>query len=258
MRTGWIAFAVLLAACATAGSSDPPDGGSAEDALGADGTHVPDGGAPPADAPRPTGTFAFQNGVSPTPSYTGATDTFLNEADPNRPNGDHDFVIIDGAGPGAFGTKDLHGLFRWELSGIPAGAVVGKVTVIVTSIQNTDDQTYDIVAMRRSWSEGEATWKLSKTGAPWQTGGARGDMDRDDAVLGRLAVPWLIPEPEDRRHEIVLGAEAIELVQGWIDDPATNQGLMLIGDDNANALDLKSSETTDPVQRPRLVIELAP
>ena len=50
--------------------------------------------------------------------------------------------------------------------------------------QDQSSHTYEFYALRRNWSEGNATWNDADLGAPWGTAGAQNTVsDRDTAIL---------------------------------------------------------------------------
>src|SRR3712207_5913935 len=47
------------------------------------------------------------------------------------------------------------------------------------------------------------------------------------------------------------------VVQGWVDNPATNQGIILANPSSTRGFNFASREDTDPTQRPQLTLDLS-
>ena len=108
-------------------------------------------------------------------------------------------------------------------------------------------EPFPVYALRRPWTEEEATWQK-----PWQEPGASGSRDRGAAVVGLLVA--LDPD----LHVLRLNAEGVTLVQSWIDAPDSNHGLVIPGGDISNGLQLQSRESPDVVRRPKLTVAYLP
>ena len=82
----------------------------------------------------------------------------------------------------------------------------------------------------------------------WQSAGAQGSLDRGSTVLGTVTAT------ATGVRNIVLNAAGLAVVQGWIDNPATNFGFILQDYANSNKDDLvfSSKEATNAANRPQL------
>jgi ferric-dicitrate binding protein FerR (iron transport regulator) len=196
-------------------------------------------------APRAIREVAFQDGVSPVPAYAGTRDTFLSQTNPNNLYGTKTSLQVDGDNPGGTGN-DLHMLLRWDLSSIPKGSKIQSVVITLRSTQPAH-HAFSVYALRRTWTEEEATWVR-----PWQEPGASGSRDRGAALLGSL-----VPLDSDV-HVIRLNAEGVTLVQSWIDAPESNHGLVIPGGEITNGLQAHSRESQDVVRRPKLTVTYLP
>ena len=115
-------------------------------------------------------TISFQNGVAPSASYAGTSDTSLKQVAPTTNYANETTLYADGDdGSGV----DLSALIEWSLSGIPAGSVVQSASLTVR-ITNATSNTYNIYGMVRPWSESQATWQNATSSTPWATAGALG------------------------------------------------------------------------------------
>jgi hypothetical protein len=195
--------------------------------------------------PRPIREVAFQDGVSPIPAYAGTRDTFLSQSNPTHLYGTKATIQVDGNNPAPTGN-DLNLLLRWDLSSIPRGSKVQSVVVALRGGVPTK-QPFPVYALRRAWTEEEATWQK-----PWQEAGATGSLDRGAAVVG-----WLVSLDPDL-HVLRLNAEGVALVQSWIDAPDSNHGFVVPGGDISNGLQLHSRESQDAGRRPKLTVTYLP
>jgi ferric-dicitrate binding protein FerR (iron transport regulator) len=216
------------------------DGASADVAGGAFSST-----AAPRLTPRPIREVSFQDGVSPIPAYAGTRDTYLSQNNPNNLYGAKTNIQVDGNNPSGTGN-DLNLLLRWDLSAIPKGSKVQSVVIALRGGQPGRDP-YPVYALKRAWTEEEATWQK-----PWQEPGAAGARDRGTTPLGLLV-------PLDAETFVLrLNADGVALVQSWIDAPDTNHGLIIPGGDISYGLQLHSREYPDAVRRPKLTVTYLP
>ena len=201
--------------------------------------------AAPRLTPRPIREVSFQDGVSPIPAYAGTRDTILSQTNPSNLYGTKTSLQVDGNNPTGTGN-DLNLLLRWDLSAIPKGSKVQSVVVVLRGGLPGRDP-FPVYALKRAWTEDEATWQK-----PWQEPGASGSRDRGAALVG-LLVPT-----DAETHLIRLNAEGVALVQSWIDAPDANHGFVIPGGDISNGLQLHSREFPDAGRRPKLTLTYLP
>ncbi len=187
---------------------------------------------------------SFQNGVQPTNSYAGMEDTRISSIEPGVNFGGASSLMMDGpALTGLIGT-----VMRWDISSIPFGSLVQKATITLNVTNGTAD-LYEIYAVKRNWSESEATWNQFRSGSPWQTAGGTGENDIDPTVLGTVTAAAI------GSLKIDLNAAGIAVVQSWINNPETNFGFLI--QDYAGSTDqiqFSSSEFATAASRPKLTI----
>ncbi|HEX7896910.1 MAG TPA: DNRLRE domain-containing protein [Planctomycetota bacterium] len=181
-------------------------------------------------------TLAFQDGVSPDPTYAGTRDTSISQLKPaeNR-GGDAQLMLFRGSE----GMETS--LLRWDLSAIPPGSriVSAEVTLFVTGALTAPG--WRLHELRRPWEEREATWK-----SPWQIAGAQGDQDRGrPAGVVAPLVPGSITLPL---------SEAV--VQQWA--AGANFGLVFVPAGGSAKWGVESRETARPERRPRLAVTFIP
>lgn len=184
---------------------------------------------------------SFQDGQLPTASYAGARDTMLEGSSPTTKNGGDTSLSVEAAGQKV-------ALLGWDLAGtIPATAVVESVSVTL-EVSDRSPQVFSLYAARRAWSEGQATWNQYASGSSWQAGGARGANDRGDVVLGSFTAE------STGSRTVALNAVGVALVQGWVEEPATNFGFVLDGAGTDNRLEFRASEYGTKAKRPKLTV----
>lgn len=184
---------------------------------------------------------SFQQGVLPLSSYEGATDVKLMSDDAAVNYGENVSLFIDG-------LPNYSTLMRWDMSAIAPGIEVTSARLHFTVTDPSSD-TYDIYPALQDWQENEATWLTIDGEMPWAMEGAAGQADRSEVLMGSLTGG-------------ALGSASIDLneagrtqIAEWINNPATNHGMVIQNFDTAvDGIDFLSSEATDPLVRPRLEI----
>ena len=183
-------------------------------------------------------TASFQQGVA---GYAGMVDTYIRGNATTTNSGSATTLLLDG-------KPDNAALLKWDLTTIPAGktvtAVSLKFNVVVPS-----SHVYEIYALRRAWSESEATWVRATSVTNWSTAGASNTTsDRESTVLG------LLSSSSTGARTVTLNASGIAKVQSWINAPATNHGFVVQDYTVSKGLDVTSSEGVTVSQRPILTI----
>ena len=191
-------------------------------------------------------TVSFQDGTAPTTNYSGTQDTKIVEDHPISFYGDDPHLEVDG-------LSDKAVLLKWDLSSLPAGSTVESAAITVQITDESGD-TYEVYEMKRDWVESETHWLQYRNGQNWQAQGANGTLDRGSDVLGRLQAASI------GATSIALNETAETLIQQWIDNPATNYGVILLDYDDAssNGVDFDSREVDDADRRPKLTFTYTP
>jgi hypothetical protein len=189
--------------------------------------------------------MSFQNSVSPSPAYNGNSDTLLRQANPTSTAGASAARLeIDGDDPSG-SSQDLWALVKWDVSDLPAGSTVLGASITFNAVD--PGGPYSAYQVRRDWSEGEASWRQWRNGKSWQADGGHGANDRGSTPLGTFNFGTGL-------LSFSLNADGIALVQDWVDGVQPNYGFMLGDSASTNGLDLDSSETASPGNRPKLSI----
>jgi hypothetical protein len=187
----------------------------------------------PPTTPTPTATPG--NGPTPTPTltpapggirvtlqegemgYTGTQDTHISQWQPtNNYGGNVTMLARQGY------VRSM--LVRFDVSSIPAGATIQQATLSLYALSrsNAGNLTVDLYEVKRPWAEGQATWNLARTGQPWALPGC-GQPESDLAAT-----------PASSQFVNAVDTwfnwEVTDLVQLWVANPASNQGMILKGD----------------------------
>jgi hypothetical protein len=173
-------------------------------------------------------TLIFQDGVSPSPAYAGTRDTILAE----------DFPDINLGGSENLETfwgdvaERRRSLLRWDVSALPAHAVIGSATVELYRYGGAAQNAMPLALhwVTRDWIEGTgvafdpppgysadgATWNQAGPGAAWMTAGG----DFDATIVGQTTLPagsgagWV-------------QLDATVAVRAWVTGGQPNHGLLL-------------------------------
>ena len=189
---------------------------------------------------------SFQDGVSPSSTYSGTADTSLSENTPDGVLGNQASLQVDRDFPE--GTKkSAVVLLRWELVGVEAARVVTSAQISV-SVTYPSAGAFSLQALTRPWKEGQASFLSADSLSPWQAPGARGTTDRGGPVLGILRAT------QTGRSTVSLNAAGVATVQGWVRNPASNDGVVLDTDDVSDGLGFDASEGMTPANRPQLTL----
>jgi hypothetical protein len=198
-------------------------------------------------------TISFQDDVSPDDSYEGTADTNIKSLSPTTTYGLAVDLEADGVDPETPSDGPAGLLLRWDVSAVPSDSeVVDARLVIFPRSSTTASDTFQVYAVLRAWDEMEATWLEAETGAPWQTEGCLGSLDRDDAVLGTVA--------EGAAPSIVMDAtpDFVDLVGQWVASPAQNFGIVVQDYTQDDGMHIFSREVWGPAQHPLLEISYVP
>ncbi|NLF39809.1 DNRLRE domain-containing protein [bacterium] len=184
--------------------------------------------------------ITFREGVAPALSYTGAADTYLNNADPSVNHGSSPFLIAK--------AGEYHALLRWDASAITTAAYVCEASVTLAMNTESFDTNASLRKMERAWTEDGANWNSYDGAAPWATAGGTGAGDRGSSVLGVFT-----RDSETGVREAAFNAAGVAAVQLWVAAPAGNNGVMLAVDSSATP-SVRSSESPVLPARPALTV----
>lgn len=184
-------------------------------------------------------------------------------------------VLADGQGPFLWLSTTAEGLarralLRFDVSSVPPGAVVRSARLVLFETRSRANHVVTLHRLQQSWSEGPANAGSQGAGAP----AVPGDVTWTHRNHGSL--PWLAAGGDfvaTASAQLLVGAAnqdyawgstpaMVADVQGWVDQPATNHGWVLVGDEttqqSAKQLVSRADGTTINVSAPRLELEIDP
>ena len=150
-------------------------------------------------------------------------DTYLLSKSANKNYGDE--MELEIGESSAAQDEVARGLIRFDLSSIPANAVVTSAWLslwpAVDSAEN--DRTIRVYRLKTGFEEAGATWQEAAAGVRWEAEGASGLDDRENAAIG--SAPILGSEPVGVEKQIMLSTSKVE---EWIDGTFANHGLLVV------------------------------
>jgi predicted esterase len=191
-----------------------------------------------ASAEQGVHTIVFQYGVSPT-GYEGCNDTFINRWFPHKNEGGHAELWVKGDGP-------QRALIKFDLSEhVPQGAQVRSATLTL-HLNSGGSMRLAGYQVLQPWLEDQATWQEAQAGTLWWGEGCEGSSRSVDAVC---------ETDVDGSSSDVLLSLLPSMVQAWVDDPLTNEGILLQGESGGITCKFASSERLyDDMYRPKLEV----
>ncbi|MEQ1505133.1 MAG: DNRLRE domain-containing protein [Myxococcota bacterium] len=201
--------------------------------------------AVPLNVPPATEVLSFQWHVLPDVGFDGIIDAMIREDQPDTNFGTTDPFYLE-ATPG----QAKSALVAWTIDAIPPGSVVVGASVGLRVVQ-TGPGPQEVYPVLRAWDYDEATWSCASGFCDdrWETPGARGVSDRGLRVgtVDTSALGWTT---------VAMGEVGLQTVQGWVDRPDTNFGLVIEG--TADRVAIRSNDVSEPTDRPVLTVEFVP
>jgi hypothetical protein len=201
--------------------------------------------------------FTFQEG---TDGYTGGADAEIRETEADTNRGAE--PTIEAGGDGAGG--ELTSLVRWEDISVPAGRTLVDAWLTLNVTQTffsfgLSSNPFQVSRVLRDWGEDQVTWNEFRDNQNWQSAGAEGVDDRGP-VVGELdaTVTGSIVVVGAGSNVIPLNADGVDMVQEWIDDPSTNNGILVATGELNSSVGFDSKESAGVENRPALSLLLAP
>jgi hypothetical protein len=236
VRAGWLLTWCLVGCGAEIGGDDPSTDGAPRlvDAAVDRADAVP-----PPDAAPPQTTLIDAASI---------VDTFLRFNNPALNYGITERLCADTT------TDDRRVLLRIDVSSLPTDIEVVSADLHIWTSTSTNDlstQTFSVYRMLESWNEGSqdaatgfASWDDRKSGTGWTVAGA-GVGSRDDVVMGSF-----VPAAIDTEYIVPLEPE---IVAGWVADPASNFGAVIVAAGQDGGC-FASSEAATASRRPSLSV----
>jgi hypothetical protein len=178
-----------------------------------------------------------------TASVTSTVDSYILENASKKNYGTATPLGVDGDEPAGTG-RDKSALLEWDLSTIPAGSKITSASVTL-NVTNNSTETYQAYELKRPWVESAATWLLYAAGNSWQIAGAAGSLDRGTTVAGSVSPSTTGKQTFDLSPNVV---------QGWVDNPTSNNGIIIANTTNTDGFDFSSRDATTSSVRPQISV----
>jgi hypothetical protein len=192
--------------------------------------------------------------LATTVTLTPVADSEIRQFSPDNNYGGLTSMVSGAVGnnPGANHEK-RRGVLRFDLSQVPAGAVVNSASLKVTVVRvplTPVNSNFDLRRLLQPWNEGEVTWNSHLAGAPWQTPGATGAADSVGTPSSVVFVTGL------GGYTFASSGGLVGDVQAWVNDPTSNNGWLLISEDEISLRTARHFGTReDPANAPVLTVD---
>jgi hypothetical protein len=133
---------------------------------------------------------------------------------------------------------------KFDLSTIPTGSKISSASVTL-NVTNSSTETYQAYELKRPWAESAATWLLYATRNSWQIAGATGSLDRGTTVAGNVSPSTI------GKQTFALSPD---VVQSWVNNPASNNGIVIENTTNTDGFDFSSREATLQSNSPQITV----
>ena len=192
------------------------------------------------------------NAPAVTISMQPSADATITDQFPTTPQGSDTNLQCGTTGPSA-GSKSRRSLIKFDLSSVPSNAVVSSAALTLRVVKTPPTPTNGLYALRAvlaAWNEAQATWMARSTGTPWvnTNGGGIGpdfseSFSQTNFITGNGNYTW--------------GSSAIMVqnVQGWVADPASNNGWVLISQLQGVNFSERTLDAREGATKPSLQIQ---
>jgi uncharacterized repeat protein (TIGR01451 family) len=142
-------------------------------------------------------------------------------------------------------SQRRHAMIRFNMGEVPPGATIRSVSVGFRVSSTRTNQTASLFPMTTPWVRNVTSWNDPNGSSPgrWASGSTFSALDYDTTrPLGSFATNTL-------GYKVVSNNGLRDLVQSWIDNPASNQGIALIatGSDAGESRIFDSKSTANNV-----------
>jgi hypothetical protein len=214
------------------------------------------GGAGIPGAPGPAGDSlvmaVFQDGVYPSAAYAGTSDAYIESgaaSGNNYGSSDTLYAGYDGASGGS-----ERSVLRFDVSGLSSQPIFVKrayLTLYASQRVSLTDFSVSAYRLLASWTEGDVTWDDSSAGVLWAAPGGNysAAASSDSVLMNTVNAPVTFTLDQS-------------MVQGWIDSPQSNYGIILVSTAESGASSnwygfVSKDNTLSPGLRPRLTVYYA-
>jgi RHS repeat-associated protein len=213
--------------------------------------YVPAATATPTATPTATNTPVGSGTFSAQPDGTGGVDTMLYGFAPTSNYGTFTNLYVGEYNSAANAVG--RALLKFDLTTIPGNATVTSATLSLWQVghYSSTDRSLKVYRLNQAWGEATSTWNTHNGATVWQTAGASGGNDAEDAAIGsRLFLTGAIEGNGEKQFALNPAK-----VQEWVSGAFANNGLIVKAEVELNDMILfASSDYSIASQRPRLVI----
>lgn len=181
-------------------------------------------------------------------------DADIRQNDPNGSHGDEPSIVSGQLGQNT-GFEIRRALMRFDVSQIPAGAVINSATLQVTVVRvplSPVNSIFDIRRVLQLWSESGVCWnsRLSPQ-TPWQFPGATGSGD----IASTPSSAVFVGSSDLTTYTFSSTVALVADIQAWVNDASVNFGWMLISEDEVSHFTARRfGSREDPSHAPVLTI----
>lgn len=207
------------------------------------------------------GITVLQNGVSPTPTYSGGRDTWISNENWERGR-DYGKAVTLRCG----GQRRI--LIRFDLAPLPTGHVIHRAILALADTgyprksQGAWAMSMLCRSLNRSWQD-SANWLehtrtdyKAKDAGDWQVAGGDIDLKTDFGLGAKGLIATTAPADGPRGH--VHRLDVTSVVRLWHAEKRANHGLVLEAPPKGHGPQVASCEWYVPGYRPKLVIDHGP
>jgi len=197
------------------------------------------------------------------PDASAGEDNFLQSANPTFNYGASTALYI---GEFSGEVKTTRALIRFDLSSLPAGAVISSATLSLFCVADyaTDAATFSVYRQKRQWGEGaklgadatagESSWNCYAYPTTWQTAGGFGANDCEQAAIGSRA--FSAAETLDEFKEWSLTASTKTDLDWGLENAVAATGWLIKSEtESDDAYKFNPSDVATAGERPKLTIE---
>ena len=185
-------------------------------------------------------------------TITEVTDTWLDSSSPTQNHGGGAVLRVDG-------DPARHALLRFDLLLVPAGKTVVAAELRVYTAGSEggfgNEGVIELYPATEAWDEGSvdgqdgaASWNERKPATAWSGPGASG------ASRGATRSAAIPARADSTQYTVSI---PVEVVQGWVDDPGSNFGVVMTCPVNEDVTFFTRGAGSSS-QRPRLTVSFVP
>lgn len=182
---------------------------------------------------------------------TDMEDTTLRSATPTQTGG-NDFELGVGT---AVGGNTVRSLLKFDLTSVPSSTTIlsADLNLWFSSTNSSSPININLHKLTSAWEENQASWNYAKTipYTTWKTVG--GDFSNvNPSTVKDIGAP-----PTSLADAMVNWNVPLDVIQGWVNNPATNYGFLLKGENEKTQIYKKFASSEHSVldkYKPQLVV----